>query len=806
MSQEAGGYEFRGTVLAATSILVSLTGYGYANGKLATVGYMDPAEGHTFYEEIIAGTGTTPGAKITVIGGRYDKGSGGRDDSGALFGADGKTLLWNALDWLSPQPSEVWVDDDFTDATPGWGTTHFATIQDGVTAVAAGGTVNVAAGTYNESVTIDKQITLLGAQAGVDARNRSGAESIIDATGYGVGIYIGGEGDHTVIDGFEVKNSEYVDERGAGVGLEDGADYVTIRNTCVHNNTNQGIQSLLRDSGHPINNYILIEHCRLEANGDAGVKVYGSSHVTVQYNLFRDNGAYGVLVWNYRTLTGYVLDDVQILRNQFFNNNDNIKLDGDTKGITNAVVAFNEVSSGNRGIYVRKNVTSPQIYNNIVALNDIGIYIRTESYPIGDLVINKNNIYSNTEYGLKNDVTATVDATYNWWGDASGPDDDAEVINGTGDKISINVDATPWLDDEVGDYEKVATQTQTNIGPSGGQVQVTITSIPTASNYLDVYQVGSLSGDPVTSGETFPGGFDKRSNIVWGIVETGTVTSTLVFDYSNQPGVSDASTIEILKRDNAQDNIWDEVTETSRDDVAKTITLTGVTSFSEYALGAGGDNTLPVVLSLFTAQLIDNTPILNWITQTETNNSGWNVYRGESENAISNEEAFQMNSDLGLIPGAGTTTEPTEYSFEDFFNVYAGNTYYYWLESVDYSGETDIYGPISLTIPENEWQNPNSPEIPKPYGLHQNYPNPFNPNTEISFMMKENCIAELTVYNIKGEKVSNLFQNKSVSKDELIISNWEGKDESGKEVSSGIYFYKLRTTKGNHIRKMVLMK
>ena len=218
------------------------------------------------------------------------------------------------------------------------------------------------------------------------------------------------------------------------------------------------------------------------------------------------------------------------------------------------------------------------------------------------------------------------------------------------------------------------------------------------------------------------------------------------------------------------------------------------------------DPTLPVTLSTFTAQYIESVPVLCWTTQSETSNSGWNIYRGESNEALSNEETYLLNISLGLIPGAGTTSEPTEYSFEDFFPVYAGNTYFYWLESVDYSGESEIYGPISFTIPAEEWQNPNSPEIPKPYGLHQNYPNPFNPNTEISFMMKEDCMAELSVYNIKGEKIATLFQNKSVSKDELIRINWNGKDESGKEVSSGVYLYELKTNKEIYLKRMLLIK
>ncbi|NQV17286.1 MAG: T9SS type A sorting domain-containing protein [Armatimonadetes bacterium] len=232
----------------------------------------------------------------------------------------------------------------------------------------------------------------------------------------------------------------------------------------------------------------------------------------------------------------------------------------------------------------------------------------------------------------------------------------------------------------------------------------------------------------------------------------------------------------------------------------------GTIDIGAYEYKVGVDPSLPVTLSVFTAQYINDTPTLCWTTHSETNNAGWNIYRGETSDALSNEETFQLNLSLGLIPGAGTTSEPTDYNFEDVFPVFQETTYFYWLESVDYSGESEIYGPISLTIPEDEWENPNSPEIPKNYGLHQNYPNPFNPNTEISFMMKENCIAELSVYNIKGEKISTLFQNKSVAKDELIRANWDGKDDFGKAVSSGIYLYKLRTNKEEYSRKMILMK
>ena len=204
---------------------------------------------------------------------------------------------------------------------------------------------------------------------------------------------------------------------------------------------------------------------------------------------------------------------------------------------------------------------------------------------------------------------------------------------------------------------------------------------------------------------------------------------------------------------------------------------------------------LPVILSSFTAQYLNESPILCWTTQSETNNLGWNVYRSEIEEI---EEAIQINTEL--IPGAGTTTEPTEYIYEDEYEIEYEETYWYWLETRGISGLTETYGPISLLIQE-EGDEPESPDLPKIYGLHQNYPNPFNPNTEISFMMKEDCIAELSVYNIKGEKIATLFRNKPVFKDELIRVSWDGT-----KYGSGIYFYQMKAGKYTSTKKMILMK
>ena len=88
--------------------------------------------------------------------------------------------------------------------------------------------------------------------------------------------------------------------------------------------------------------------------------------------------------------------------------------------------------------------------------------------------------------------------------------------------------------------------------------------------------------------------------------------------------------------------------------------------------------------------------------------------------------------------------------------------------------------------------------------LHQNYPNPFNPETTINYQLPENSNVELAVYNLKGQKVKTLVNETLESGNHTVI--WNGKDDNSKSVSSGIYFYKMKT--GNHVetKKMILMK
>jgi PKD repeat protein len=85
-----------------------------------------------------------------------------------------------------------------------------------------------------------------------------------------------------------------------------------------------------------------------------------------------------------------------------------------------------------------------------------------------------------------------------------------------------------------------------------------------------------------------------------------------------------------------------------------------------------------------------------------------------------------------------------------------------------------------------------------------NHPNPFNPVTTISFSIPENKKVDLSLYNIKGQKVKTLIAEELSAGSHIV--NWNGKDNNNKQVASGIYFYKLKAGNYHKVKKMILIK
>ena len=94
--------------------------------------------------------------------------------------------------------------------------------------------------------------------------------------------------------------------------------------------------------------------------------------------------------------------------------------------------------------------------------------------------------------------------------------------------------------------------------------------------------------------------------------------------------------------------------------------------------------------------------------------------------------------------------------------------------------------------------------VPRALALHQNYPNPFNPQTRISFVMPSTGRAKLTVFDIRGGKVANVFDGVLEAGPHNLT--WDGKDSSGRSVATGIYLYRLEACNSELSRKMLLLR
>ena len=95
-------------------------------------------------------------------------------------------------------------------------------------------------------------------------------------------------------------------------------------------------------------------------------------------------------------------------------------------------------------------------------------------------------------------------------------------------------------------------------------------------------------------------------------------------------------------------------------------------------------------------------------------------------------------------------------------------------------------------------------QLPLVFSLAQNYPNPFNPRTAIVFTLKKNVNVSLKIYNITGQLIRTLTNEKMDAGQHT--KNWDGMDDSGRMVSSGIYFYQIIAGDFKASRKMVMMK
>jgi len=201
---------------------------------------------------------------------------------------------------------------------------------------------------------------------------------------------------------------------------------------------------------------------------------------------------------------------------------------------------------------------------------------------------------------------------------------------------------------------------------------------------------------------------------------------------------------------------------------------------------SGGGSPLPVELVSFTAVrragLNEDGVKLLWTTATENNNYGFEVERAASSTTPC-QDGWEK---IGFVAGHGNSNSTNEYSFVDEESL--SGAIQYRLKQIDVDGEFEYSDVVNV-----------SANLPDKFELMQNYPNPFNPSTKISYSLPEKSNVKLKVYNTLGQEVVTLVNKSQEAGSYNLIFNAE-------KLSSGVYFYSIRTNENASVKKMILLR
>jgi len=125
----------------------------------------------------------------------------------------------------------------------------------------------------------------------------------------------------------------------------------------------------------------------------------------------------------------------------------------------------------------------------------------------------------------------------------------------------------------------------------------------------------------------------------------------------------------------------------------------------------------------------------------------------------------------------------------------------YWDEDWDSDNYIEYY--VHITETEVE-ESKNVCILPEKYYLYQNHPNPFNPITHIKYDLPKSTAITIFIYNLQGQKVKTLVDEYEPAGRYTAI--WNGTDDMGEKVASGVYLYTMQTDEFNSRHKLLLLK
>ncbi|MFC1683582.1 immunoglobulin domain-containing protein [Candidatus Zixiibacteriota bacterium] len=195
---------------------------------------------------------------------------------------------------------------------------------------------------------------------------------------------------------------------------------------------------------------------------------------------------------------------------------------------------------------------------------------------------------------------------------------------------------------------------------------------------------------------------------------------------------------------------------------------------------------VPVTLTDFQAVGGSGVVVINWATASEVNCQSWEVYRGDREDG--------EYTKIATLSGHGSTEITHTYRWVDR-QVRPWAAYFYKLKQIDFDGSLWWSRAVSATA---------GSEVPTAFGLRQNFPNPFNASTQIYYQIPHDGQVVLKIYNIVGEEVRTLAEGDKAANSYVVL--WDGRDHAGAEVSSGLYFCRLKAGDFSRTIRMVLLR
>lgn len=412
------------------------------------------------------------------------------------------------------------------------------------------------------------------------------------------------------------------------------------------------------------------------------------------------------------------------------------------------------------------NSASPTIKHCTITKSTNGVVVNAASNP----KINYCDIYENEYYGINNiNKSFVVDARYNWWGSNSGPKHSSNP-GGSGQEVTSSVNFTPFLTN--GAYNPIAGDVSLNgkvqsydaslilkyvVSPSGpdslNDLQRRVADV-SANGSIQAYDASLILQYVVGGLEGFPGELHKNSV---------SPSQERIKQY-----------LALQKVTGGQVKMTGAKAE-NNSEIALPVTVSGIKGMTS----AEAVIKYPADKLEFTGLSVSDAFGSMTITYSDDKSKG-EVHVAAASGCLLPEdgELFRLSFKTGREVKGSTSAQV---SFDRFI-----------------ANETDLSKSAAAASIEIQG-------LPVAFRLEQNYPNPFNPTTTIKYEVPENNSAiNIAVYNSLGELVKTLVSEvKNAGRYEV---SWEGTDQYGGRVASGMYICRIQSGKFSQSRKMMLLK